>query len=345
MPRFDSHFAALLSNLTDSISAEKDQKESLVGNPVHTPTPETSPESQPAVHVQSQHYPPYMSPPESTVGSFNSQSTVTPRTRPKPPSPSMQPSNHSQGASSTNPPTSDPTSLRPAPSRRSTVADISPYLRKQVPPQTTPSHLRRLALLEGIANESARLTPRLDEEERRLSSPSSNGFHFPPVQAQDHGLLYSSGRQSVADVRVQGPPSNYPHDVFQVRPRTSMSTHRPPLGFHTGSMNSNQVMSMMQMQSPLQHPPPPLQSPMGYGPIPFTGPYSSMAPNYQQYAPAAHHMYAHHPGFGHPPPPPHAPRAGMPLQSSFGPAASSSNSAAGTLLSILNGTPASSHAS
>ncbi|KAF9044542.1 DCP2-domain-containing protein [Hymenopellis radicata] len=328
MNAMDPQLARLLASLTKTTAISPDPKEpSQVNYSVpNTPTPETSPEAaeaQPSVEIQTQIKTP------STVR-INSQSSLPPthsRTNPQasaltpPTSIRTRPSHSSMTTASERSDSAVPhfanttatISSRPPTSRRSSsIADISPYLKKQIPTQPTANHLKQLALLEGIANESARMTPRLEAEERRLSTSNQpfNGYSFPPPDQRDHSLLYSStmaGRQSVAELTRPLPlPLNSYHDPFQVRPRTSLAVHRPMgVGYNTGSMNSIQMTQMLNGH--------PSQASMGFGALgpPPPPPHYSGMNGYLPY-PA---MHAPQPaaaamsGFGAPPyaPAMHAP--------------------------------------
>ncbi len=321
MNTMDPQLARLLASLTKTPALSDPKESSQVNYSVpNTPTPDTSPEAaeaQPSAEMQLQIQTP------STVR-INSQSSLPPihsRTIPQSSAGSPQSSiraRPSLSSTTTANERSDSAVLqsanntaiasRPPTSRRSSsIADISPYLKKQIPTQPTTNHLKQLALLEGIANESARMTPRLEAEERKLSTSNQpfNGYSFPPPDQRDHSLFYSSnmaGRQSVADLTRPLPlPSNSYHDPFQVRPRTSLEVHRPMgVGYNTGSMNSVPMTQMLN-----GHPPPPMppQASMGFGALGPPPPHYGGMNGYLPYPP----MHAPQPapptmaGFGAPP--------------------------------------------
>lgn len=194
----------------------------------------------------------------------------------------------------------------PASQRGSSTADISPYLSRPSAIPTSGKRLKQLALLETVADESARMTPQLGNREplphishngtlgyqlptngRQHFAPTPSASVPPPSNDNDLRVIYSS---SHGPAPVQGtpyhpysraPPPPIYNDPFQVRPRTSQAMH--PSLMHQGhlpagrasSMHQSQLLSLLAANGP-QGPslpvPPPLQAlgryPSMYGPIP-----------------------------------------------------------------------------
>ncbi|THH21524.1 hypothetical protein EW146_g20 [Bondarzewia mesenterica] len=170
-------------------------------------------------------------------------------------------------------------SSRPTTSRRGSTAtaDLSPYLARASEAPTIGKRMKQLALLESLADESARMTPVLGRRTPVMpgaangvihesvpfgtnsmsshvpppptSVPSPSPFnnlstvynahgHNPPQQPLFHPFPYN------------GPPAMTGDDPFTVRPRTS-NTFRPipnhlPRPFNTrGSMNQAQLLSVL----------------------------------------------------------------------------------------------------
>lgn len=193
--------------------------------------------------------------------------------------------------------------------RTSSTADISPYLSKSLVMPTNGRHMAQLALLESVADESARMTPFLHAHGTSVMNgtnprPFVSGLPStsvpPPTMHRDPNdlrVIYSSA----APVGPPPPPPPHasssfysPHrslmmdDAFQVRPRTSHAFHRgpmypPPPG--SVSMNQGQLLALMNNGTPVQNgsmyrgPPPPPQIPSQFRPPyhptpPPSGPYT-----------------------------------------------------------------------
>ena len=191
--------------------------------------------------------------------------------------------------------TSTSASYNRNPSRRnSNTADISPYLSRPPELPTSGKRLKQLALLETVADESARFTPQMNAKEllSQVSEPGNGaqGLQVPlngnpsyppgpsaPVLSQPHSMnvFYSSnhGPGQMQPVpyqqlpRCYPPPSNY-DDPFTVQPRTTQSVHQAP-PFHgyarrPTSMHQNQLLSLLAGPGPqgqdIHGSPPPLGS-------------------------------------------------------------------------------------
>ncbi|KAG7099203.1 hypothetical protein E1B28_001070 [Marasmius oreades] len=160
-------------------------------------------------------------------------------------------------------------SPRPTTSRRtSSLADISPYLSKSIEIPSSAKRLRQLALLESVADESARLTPYFAS--REAAALNVNGMahlhHLPPlppasvppqaIGTSDSNIIYSSGPSALYQgMNIPQIPFRSPvqDDPFQVRPRTSQAInrpvyHSPPSG--SMSMNQSQLLAVMNATSP-----------------------------------------------------------------------------------------------
>ncbi|KAJ6575105.1 hypothetical protein B0H19DRAFT_627456 [Mycena capillaripes] len=255
-------------------------------------------------------------------------------------------SSGSDAPASATSPTHSVASLRALGSRRtSSTADISPYLARSSEVPGSAKRLQQLALLESVADESARMLsqrppppftyPRLGNTAMPhhyplppASVPPPPIFPHDPMQ-----VLYSSG---------QPPP---PHgfngmhpgqDPFQVRPWTSQAFHRGPMGgpLHPGgpssmSMSQGQLLALMNgprgsPMPPHAYPGPPMHgAPRPYfPPPPVPAPYGGPAyPNGVRGGPPMHLRQ----GIVNPAGPP--PLSGPAMSPAANPA----------LLSILNG--------
>jgi len=141
--------------------------------------------------------------------------------------------------------------------------------------------LKQLALLEAVADESARMTPVLRNvvSNDRLSS-------FSHHRNDSAALPYPSASQPF----YSGTPQLL-HDPFQVRSRTSHAVHRPSFPTHGSmSMSQSQLLSMMnppqQPMHPSMHgppvlPPPGIFLPPMQPPLPQTMPYRIGATPFQ----------------------------------------------------------------
>ncbi|KAJ7783776.1 Dcp2, box A domain-containing protein [Mycena maculata] len=235
-------------------------------------------------------------------------------------------------------------SLRALGSRRtSSTADISPYLARSSEVPGSAKRLKQLALLESVADESARM---LLSHRSPVPAPANacarpamhnNVPHYPlppasvpPPPYDPTQVLYSSGQHEHPHQPPPPPGFNnglHPvQDPFQVRPWTSQAFHRGPMhpaGPSSMSMTQGQLLGLMNgpRGTPMPAPPPPQH---GYG-----GPAMHGAP--RGYFPPALAPYRAGPpaaplrgGFGVPPP-------------LSAPAMSPGFPANPALLSILNG--------
>lgn len=149
-----------------------------------------------------------------------------------------------------------------APRQTPNTADLSPYLRQPAENTTTAKVLRQLALLEAVADESARMSPFLNH-----ATPSSNPeatYHNARNSLTDsvpspHMISYNSYDLRVG-YTVQPPPTHsvshmfsgtpLPQDHFQTRSKTSHTYHRGPLGGPSGSLSMNQSQLLSVMSGP-----------------------------------------------------------------------------------------------
>ncbi|KAF8898752.1 Dcp2, box A domain-containing protein [Infundibulicybe gibba] len=284
----DPHFARLLSALTMSASEK---------HPVENDHPITSVEvlpiskdpSTPVPNITSLTQQDWSSSAPHRLMDSGSDLTVTPAHTilnpriPSSPSPSMSatppvisnspiptnwsmPKTHIDIVSSplpTNIPISPSRSLSSR--RTSGTADVLPYLSRPTELPASAKKLRQLALLESVADESARLTPILaqrqltpvipHETHNYLRSPSSISSQPAtiPRGSNDLRVIYSSGRSTAsAGIFSASPLLNHtglPHqyDPFQVRSRTSHALHHGPTYLHprNNSLNQNQLMGVV----------------------------------------------------------------------------------------------------
>ncbi|KAL0581622.1 hypothetical protein V5O48_000438 [Marasmius crinis-equi] len=321
-PPLDPHFARLLSSLTLSGSPSGSpagvKKEQAVAPALPIPRPDDGPRSTPVptLPTSGSHIPRPSSRVRSPLTTDSATETRFPSATPHTlqerilgspsPSPYFQIASGSQvrsPAPTELPPHASPyasasrASARPAASRRSSsVADISPYLSKSVEIPTSAKQLRQLALLESIADESARMSPFMGGRDV-TPAPGLNHLSYPPplppasVPPQAFGIadpnvIYSSG--SNAAPQGMNIPA-IPHrpimhdDPFQVRPRTSQAINRPI--YHSPpaasmSMNQSQLLALMntsgnQSPFPPRQPLPQFQRPPAYPPMPQLSPYNS----------------------------------------------------------------------
>ncbi|KAF8640624.1 hypothetical protein AX17_000285 [Amanita inopinata Kibby_2008] len=133
------------------------------------------------------------------------------------------------------PPSISPiTTSRSATSRRtSSIADISPYLVRPVEVPTSATKLRQLALLESVADESARLASSLTHHNTVPSTgvcaghPSPSSFPVSPIRSETtrRHVLYSSNPTALRDgtpsMGVMGTSSTAKCNSIQARPWTS----------------------------------------------------------------------------------------------------------------------------
>lgn len=248
-------------------------------------------------------------------------------------------------------------------SRRSSAstADISPYLSKPTELPSSGKHLRQLALLETVANESARMTPVLGHRASQVFAagrqspaipfhivppPTNVGNSFPPY---GNGVLYPSPRTPGFPVMNRSPymppvaptpylpasanPSPYiPAAMadYHERPRTSNGM-RPlhqynPLAGNRVSMDQGQLYNMMMSRPRAMVPPMPYS---GYNQPPAPAFLPPVPTSDQRPSPYGALDYTTSPAFAAPAPQP-PPAFGGPS-----PIAASSNA----LLSILNASP------
>ncbi|KAJ8083986.1 mRNA-decapping enzyme subunit 2 [Marasmius tenuissimus] len=371
----DPHFARLLSSLTMSGVAAGPKKEEPIESTLpitHRDGPRERNTPVPAIAASERYLPDTSSRSKSpfVVGiplESGRISSVPPHERQMTSSPSShfsvtsraqlrspQPTEVSSQASPLSSATTVPS--RPLGSRRtSSVADISPYLSKAAEIPTSAKRLKQLALLESIADESARMSPFVAGRE---GAPASglNPLNYPPplppasVPPQafgfgDPNVIYSSSPNAAAHgmnipVIPQRPTMN--DDPFQVRPRTSQAINRPI--YHSTpaasmSMNQSQLLALMNASGPL--PPissrPPLpqfhqQRPPIYNNMPPSSPYSSPLMHTMQ--PGAYPPSPLHAATFSAQPPPGIITSSQPLPPTLPPYGQPNTSS--SLLSILN---------
>ncbi|KAI3622414.1 mrna-decapping enzyme subunit 2 [Moniliophthora roreri] len=314
----DPHFARLLSSLTMSGAAKEKQSESALpkhtrdealrerNTPMPTALTNTEPRSQPAVEAKAFTSPSngktkdVSSSSSSFVEQVHSSQSVTALSPARsvfesPPLTKL----HGNGPSPSA--TSSATSQRPLTSRRtSSVADISPYLSKTTEIPSSAKRLRQLALLESVADESARMSPYLALREMAASRMTPNPLTYPGPPASvppqlfgpaDPNVIYSSGPGAMppSDANLGHiPPRPFiQDDPFQVRPRTSHAVNRPL--YHQSppasmSMNQSQLLALMSASTPPQSaqpssyvsPIPPYQRPNVHGVPPLPSLYPTV---------------------------------------------------------------------
>ena len=170
--------------------------------------------------------------------------------------------------------------------RSSSTTDISPYLLRSAEMPVSGKQLKHLALLESVADESARMTPILGKRESLYPgysnanplSFSARPPHAPaptaplppsfqPSGPNDLGAFYSSPSAVLLSAPVsmshtQQPPAQ--EEAFRALPQTSIAYQRGP--FYPGSlpgnvsMNQNQLLATMNGPRGADSQPPHVQS-------------------------------------------------------------------------------------
>lgn len=239
--------------------------------------------------------------------------------------------------------------------RRPMRTDISPYLPKKAEDTTSTRRLQQLALLEKVADESARMLPQArvapttvqhSAPAMHLGSPVSVPMSASAAAVLPQGIYYSTPQQHplTSPLHVYSGVNSHANQMnFQARAKTSQAYHRSPLQTPGRlSMNQSQLLTMMNNAQP------PLQ------PHPFPQPMPNISQRSVPYSEIYNSTTHFTPPTGIPPYP--APRnvgPGFPLHSAFPPAPNRFASAtpavdsfagrtvpgntAQTLLSILNG--------
>ncbi|KAF8642360.1 hypothetical protein AX16_009629 [Volvariella volvacea WC 439] len=184
--------------------------------------------------------------------------------------------------------------------RTASTADISPYLSRPTELPTSAKRLKQLALLESVADESARMTPLLTHREASFASSSMNDRPptlpaMPRNNPGDSGVLYSS-RIPLSGSNVGPPPASPFVSATQARAQTSLG-YRNPI-HHSGSvsMNQSQLLSLMNGRTTTPHGQTYNQSHSGYQLTP-------QPPFYSPTGVSSQHAATMH----HPPPPLHNP--------------------------------------
>ncbi|KAJ6509525.1 Dcp2, box A domain-containing protein [Mycena vitilis] len=271
--------------------------------------------------------------------------SLQPRTSFQSPSPlilsprTTGPASGSDAPASATSPTHSVASLRALGSRRtSSTADISPYLARSSEVPGSAKRLKQLALLETVADESARMLsqrPSPPTVHPRMNSTTVPHYPLPPASVPPPPIFPHDPMQVLYS---SGPPHGFNgmhpgQDPFQVRPWTSQAFHRGPMGgppMHppmpsSMSMSQGQLLALMSGQRGTPMPPPPPHQQHGYGaprpyfpapPAPYAGP--AYPPGLRGGAPLRQ-------GMAHGPPPLSAPAMPPGFPANAG------------LLSILNG--------
>ncbi|KAJ3865480.1 DCP2-domain-containing protein [Lentinula novae-zelandiae] len=271
----DPHFARLLSGLTlsETVAVDEEAVEKSLTPQLSsymTSVPEVLPEIAPKRTLP-------------TTGSGRTSALdVTPvgqsrRSRDAPvvlESPPLRMTSNASQSFLPNPTTSPVRPFRGTSRRTSSTADISPYLSKAPEIPSSAKHLKQIALLEAVANESARMSPMLQMRDAVVNSVAkdqaarySQSFvsqsvphpFSPPLASHDENLLYSStpmgGSGFPPPPPILGNTSyqSMHDDPFIVRPRTSQASHRAS---YAGYPNMPGSMSMTHSQlSALMNPP------------------------------------------------------------------------------------------
>ncbi|KXN90034.1 mRNA decapping complex subunit 2 [Leucoagaricus sp. SymC.cos] len=329
----DPHFARLLNSLTLSASAEEREF-----------NPKSSPHKL-NLSTTSSH-------------DFTRDSSCTPvaTARQLQPLSPCQPPVHPQGALRS--PSQARGSDAPAPAnspytRRTIRTDISPYLTKASEENASARRLQQLALLEKVADESAKMLPQTRATTAALSSPlpmahrGSPELVPPPVSGvfpPSHGVFYSSSppQPQPSTSAIPSFPS-FLSDGQMDRARTSQALHKGVSQAPSSqSMNQNQLLALMNSAQPLPPHPRSIQRPASnFGaPYPHSYPHPTLpafpGPTTQMAYPTPRNLPPNLPPYGPALPAPNRFASATPAVDSFPPRVVP-QSTAQTLLSILNG--------
>lgn len=291
MDNVDPHFARLLSSLSLSAKKTNDPAVSTADAPLYT-----SPSKLPTTQVQ--HMPVHARSPSQLGVTKPSRPLRTPsaapRTSPTSSSTATVPRSSSRigvNSPSRNPTLSPsqfmhispavggraPTSPSPTTRRTAPPVDISPYLTRAAtvaPP--IPKQLKYISMLENVAKESERMTPKIERQMARGGSAFVMPGHpqaLPPLAfantqfrpAGESPVIYSSrsgpqvGFSPEAHPSLPHMPSAMSEDPFIVRPRTSNAIHPAANNsVHSRpSLTEDQLRLMMSLTGPRGPPMPP----------------------------------------------------------------------------------------
>ncbi|KAI0788421.1 Dcp2, box A domain-containing protein [Abortiporus biennis] len=256
----DPHFARLLTALTQSASSTDVSQEQTAVPDATKAAPSSTPGANNPL--------PYPKRP-----SVVSADRTNPANQTLPPQPSHSQSYQDIRASDkpSLPHTSNPTSTSPRSplaSSKTAPSDISPYLSKATVNPGIQKQIKYLAMLENVAKESERMTPKPERQHALMSHPMvaphppssvPPQLHPHASNRSDYPVIYSSG-PGVSSYGPKPPsqqqyiPSNIvpSHDPFTVRPRTSNAFHpnHPLSHIPRASMNDEQLRFMMAGVSP-----------------------------------------------------------------------------------------------
>lgn len=357
----DPHFARLLNSLTLSAAGNVSQTPSTSHFTSTDPTtpipssmnrsldPEPLPEERPT-HPKSGSHKPRLSTASSHDSTRDSSCTpVAASDNNQPLSPRQKPPSTRQALRSpaqTRNPDVFAASTSPV-SRRSIRTDISPYLTKASADSATAKRLQQLALLEKVADESARMLPQPRTATVAPLPPSSTTHPTPPIPVPSqvaggfsppHGVYYSSPPRLPAN-SVQN-IITYPIAGHGNRAHTSHAFHGN--ASHSQSMDQSQLLALMNHSQvpPSLHRPASTFAPQ---PQPYTHAYNPMStfvaplgattqPPYSMSRNVPPSLPLHGSGL----PAPNRFASATPAVDSFPPRTISANTAQ-TLLSILNG--------
>lgn len=236
----DPHFARLLSSLTLSASASIKETGDCKAKQISTMEPVSpSTRSRYSTRNHSARKPSLDVKPMSPL-------TETPR------SPGIAPNTKSSDAIQS-PAISTAHSPRAASRRTSSTADISPYLTRPVELPTSAKQLKQVALLESVADESAKLVSTLTQHNSTLPT-SVNASHPVPVLPYQplssnppHRVLYnvpSPSLQRGTPLARLPEPSNMPlRGPMPVRSMTSHALYRDATQGWPRSMNITPIRS------------------------------------------------------------------------------------------------------
>ncbi|THH34076.1 hypothetical protein EUX98_g104 [Antrodiella citrinella] len=263
----DSHLAFLLSSLTKSAkitpafeSSEETARPDTPRSRVlpASPAPASEPHNTRPARVVPPQSPPSVThtvcPSPTPLQSSNPHRAPSPFVSSRSPVPQTTPQSATQGSGGVSPVSPRTTRRNPGLS-----TDISPYFTRAAP-AAIPKQMKYLTMLENIARESERMTPKLERQMQVMDNMlRSNPPNVPMYQAHTGaGIAAPHATHPLGPGGPVGPnfptgfmPNPLQHDPFTVRSRTSNNFHHAPFShMPRASMNEEQLRFMMAGVSP-----------------------------------------------------------------------------------------------
>lgn len=231
----DPHFARLLSSLTLSASTSIKETDNRKPEQLSSVEPVSPTRSRYSMRAHSSRKPSYDVKPMSPL-------SETPR------SPSVAPNTKSPDVIQS-PTISAARSPRAASRRSSSTADISPYLSRPVELPTSAKQLKQVALLESVANESAKLVSTLTHHNSTYPAAVDASHPAPVLPYQPlpvsfnppHRVLYNSPPTSLHQGTPLAGLRNPSHGPMPARSMTSHALYRDTMQAWPPSMNMTPI--------------------------------------------------------------------------------------------------------